>query len=147
LVENKMNNFIKKTVTFSGILGFSGVILGALGAHNFHKALESSDMYQAWQVAVEFQLIHSVALLGLASLFGFESQLTDSPAFKPARSLYWAVYSWSIGVVLFSGSLYILALGGPHWIGPVTPLGGLALMGGWGCLAAFGLSGGGKDRR
>jgi uncharacterized membrane protein YgdD (TMEM256/DUF423 family) len=52
----------------------------------------------------------------------------------------WATRLWSVGIVFFSGSLYLLALGGPHALGPVTPLGGLALMAAWACVVVAALS-------
>ena len=74
----------------------------------------------AWSTAVEYQLIHSVALLALA-LYGSATQRAIAPA----------AGSFVAGIALFSGSLYLLALGGPRWLGPVTPIGGLCLIGGW----------------
>jgi uncharacterized membrane protein YgdD (TMEM256/DUF423 family) len=101
----------------AGLLGFSGVALGAAGAHGkLHDALIAADTLDPWRTAVLYQLVHAVALLGFR----------DSP---------WVGRCWVAGIALFSGSLYWLALGGPKFIGPATPLGGVALLLGWGLLA------------
>lgn len=108
----------------SGTLGCTGVILGAFGAHALKERLTSAGMVTTWDKAVLYQLFHTLAILavGLAAA-GFD------PINK--RWLSRAGISWSIGVLLFSGSLYGLALGGPRWLGPITPLGGLAMIAGW----------------
>jgi len=108
----------------AGLLGFLGVALGAFGAHALKATLLANGQLDSWKTAVFYQLIHSVALLALASW-------RDSPAGRSAR----VAACWVVGTVLFSGSLYWLALGGPiTLLWPVTPLGGLALLAGWGLL-------------
>ncbi len=87
-------------------------------------------MLGVWETAVHYQLLHAVALAGAAGWLGAGT----------GGSGAWAVRLWTAGVVLFSGSLYGLALGGPRWLGPVTPLGGVFLIGGWVCLAAVAFS-------
>jgi len=84
-------------------------------------------MLEVWETAVRYQLLHAVALAGAAGWLRAGSGASGT----------WAVRLWIAGVVLFSGSLYGLALGGPRWLGPVTPLGGASLIAGWACLAAF----------
>jgi uncharacterized membrane protein YgdD (TMEM256/DUF423 family) len=81
---------------------------------------------------VLYQMVHAVALIGVAALI----QSTDSAARK---YLSWAARFWVIGVILFSGSLYILALGGPRIFGPITPLGGVALLLGWLTILIIGI--------
>src|SRR6478609_2640781 len=99
----------------AGILGLTGVALGAFGAHSLKNTLEATGGLENWKTAVFYQLVHAVALLALASR-------TEPVGRVIGR---W----WVIGVVLFSGSLYALALGVPaKFIWPVTPLGGLALL-------------------
>jgi len=110
----------------AGILGLTGVALGAFGAHSLKNTLEATGGLENWKTAVFYQLVHAVALLALAS--------RNEPAVRVIGR--W----WIIGVVLFSGSLYALALGVPaKFIWPITPLGGLALLLGWARLtwAAF----------
>jgi len=110
-----------------GILGISGVGLGAFGAHLLRDLLIHTGMQATWATAVNYQLLHTVALLALAL------HLTTQPA-PASRCLNWVLRLWMTGILLFSGSLYGLALGGPKLLGPVTPLGGLALLAGWACL-------------
>ncbi len=105
--------------TITAILGFLGVACGAFGAHALKVTLANSGHTTTWQTAVLYHLLHSVALL---ATLGASVQ-------RP--SLRRAQLCWTIGVVLFSGSLYFLALGGPRWFGPITPLGGLFLLAGW----------------
>ena len=104
----------------AGLLGFTGVALGAFGAHGLKGFLESNGHLVTWEKAVLYQMLHAVALLALASW-------TD----PVARKIGWC---WMAGVLLFSGSLYGLALGGPKILGPITPLGGTAFLVGWGWL-------------
>jgi len=98
----------------ASVLGASGVGLGAFGAHALKTRLLASNTLSTWETAVQYHLLHAVALFALAAC---------ARSFSPALqgSLY----------VIFSGSLYGLALGGPRWLGPVTPIGGLAFMAGW----------------
>jgi len=118
----------------AGLLGAAGVITGALGAHALAPSLLARGMSQAWETAVHFHLFHALALLGLAGW------LRPAPTGTAARRSVWVVRCWLVGTILFSGSLYLLALGGPRWLGPVTPLGGLCLLAGWICLVGMALS-------
>ena len=117
----------------ASVLGFSGVILGALGAHALKPELTATDHADTWRTAVLYNLIHAVAILAVALRAG------DSVAAPNSRMAGFAVGFWASGVILFSGSLYALSLGGPRWLGPVTPLGGLMLLVGWGCIAVTSL--------
>lgn len=108
----------------AGILGATGVTLGALGAHALKATLLERGMANAWETAAKYHLLHAVALLGWAAW-----QRQNAGAETPARD--WVMRLWVAGVVLFSGSLYGLATGGPRWLGPVTPLGGIAFIAGW----------------
>lgn len=110
----------------AGVLGLTGVALGAMGAHALKATLAERGMMQAWETAARYHLFHAVALVGVAAW-----ARALSPAEGGARLMAWVTGCWCIGVVLFSASLYWLALGGPRWLGPITPLGGVALMVGW----------------
>ena len=116
----------------AGILGLTGVALGAMGAHALKAMLLERGMLQAWDTAAKYHLLHAVSLVGVAAWVQVAPR-------AGARPMLWAARCWCAGVVLFSGSLYWLALGGPRWLGPITPLGGLAFMAGWLliALAAF----------
>lgn len=116
----------------AGLLGGTGVTLGALGAHALKASLLERGMTGVWETAAQYHLLHAVALVGWAV---WRRHLTDAEA--GARD--WVTRLWVAGVVLFSGSLYWLATGGPRWLGPVTPLGGLALIAGWGLVALQGM--------
>jgi uncharacterized membrane protein YgdD (TMEM256/DUF423 family) len=119
----------------AGALGFCGVALGALGAHALKAQLTATGQADTWSTAVLYNLIHAVAILAVAL------RPEDSGTSAKARVLNSAVGCWAGGVVMFSGSLYALSLGAPHWLGPVTPLGGVLLLAGWGCVAAASLKG------
>jgi len=118
----------------AALLGAAGIVTGALGAHALDAALTARGMRQVWETAVQFHLLHAVALVGLAGW------MRGLPAGAAARRAAWAARLWIIGAVLFSGSLYGIALGGPRLLGPVTPLGGLSLLAGWLCLAGAALA-------
>ncbi len=111
----------KRLLAAAGILGFTGVALGAFGAHGLKATLEAGHQLENWKTAVFYQLSHAVALLALANL--------PSPASNRVG------LSWILGVCCFSGSLYWIALGGPvKLLWPVTPIGGLLLLAGWAFL-------------
>jgi len=82
-------------------------------------------MIQVWETAARYHLFHAVALLGIAAWSQARPGRSDD------RLMVWTARCWCAGVVIFSGSLYCIALGGPRWLGPITPLGGIALMVGW----------------
>ena len=102
------------------------VALGAFGAHAL-KARLSPDMLATWQTGVMYHAWHALALLALGLLM---LRLPDSAALRYAAWLFVA------GIVLFGGSLYLLALGAPRWIGAITPFGGVAFIAGWIAFAA-----------
>lgn len=110
----------------AALLGAAGVALGAFGAHGLRERL-GADALGVWETAVRYHLVHAVALLALAL----------SPNAPALRSAGWL---FAAGILLFSGSLYALALGGPRVLGPVTPIGGFALIAGWAWLARFALT-------
>jgi uncharacterized membrane protein YgdD (TMEM256/DUF423 family) len=114
----------------SALSGLLSVTLGAFGAHGLKKVV-STDMLAAYQTAVQYQFIHSLVLLALAILLLM-------PAIKAAvaNKLRWSANLMIVGILLFSGSLYTMTLmsvtgGFPAWLGPITPIGGLAFIMGW----------------
>ena len=119
----------RSTLVAAALFGLSGVGLGALGAHLLAPFLAERGMAHAWDTAARYHMIHAVALLAVAVWL----QQARAAA---ARRAGWAARCWTAGTILFSGSLYLLAVGGPRWLGPITPLGGIALMAGWICVAA-----------
>lgn len=110
--------------TFNGALA---VGLGAFGAHALKQSL-SPGALQTWHTAVQYQFIHVLALLALAlclKVFGIN------------WAGKWAGISFMLGILFFCGSLYWLAVGGPRWLGPITPLGGLLFITGWVLFSTF----------
>ena len=108
-----------------GIFGATGVALGAFGAHALKTRLADTGTTEVWRTAVTYHLVHAIALFALANgVLGANAGLP-----RAVRLL------WSLGILCFSGSLYLLALGGPLWLGPITPLGGIFFIAGWICAA------------
>jgi uncharacterized membrane protein YgdD (TMEM256/DUF423 family) len=114
-------------VKIAAFFGFLGVSAGAFGAHALKHTLENRSMVHTWEVAVFYTLIHASVLLTCGLLMG-KNGLAPSPWINRA------CVCWTGGVTLFAGSLYGLALGGPRFLGPITPLGGLFLLSGWICV-------------
>jgi uncharacterized membrane protein YgdD (TMEM256/DUF423 family) len=106
-----------------GLAGASAVLLGAFGAHALRGVLDARGA-GLWHTAVQYHFWHALAL-ALAVAAG------------DGRARRWAIDAFAAGIVLFSGSLYALALGAPRWAGIITPVGGLAFVAGW---IALGLS-------
>lgn len=117
-------SFSKRFWLLGSFFGLTGVSLGAFGAHALDARLEALDTKAVWETAVDYQMWHALALLVLAW----------SP--KASRRLSIAGACFGVGTLLFSGSLYWLALEGPRWLGPVTPIGGLLFIVGWLLLIA-----------
>lgn len=115
-----------RTVVIAGLLGLTGVGVGAFGAHGLRDSLDAHGL-ELWATGARYQQIHAVALLVVG--------LAGGP-WTRARAL--AATAFTLGVLIFSGTLYGLALGGPKLLGAITPLGGLSLIGGWGGLAWHG---------
>lgn len=114
----------------AGVFGLTGVALGALGAHGpLRVFLDQQGTHASWETAVHYQLIHALALLGGAIWLQFDQV-------QSRTRLLWATRWWTLGIIFFSGSIYTLAVGGPKFLGPLTPLGGIALMLGWCCVIA-----------
>ncbi|GAA5315931.1 MAG: DUF423 domain-containing protein [Candidatus Pelagadaptatus aseana] len=108
-------------LTLASFSGFIAVALGAFGAHGLRGRLDEA-LLSTYQTGVEYQFIHTLALLAVALLL---YRTPDSSSLKVSG---WA---FVIGIGLFSGSLYALAFGAPSWVGPITPVGGLSFMVGW----------------
>ena len=107
----------------AGVSGFLGVALGAFGAHALQDLLDARGQ-DLWHTAVQYQMMHALALLGVSLLTGLQ----------PTWRLAPAGYAFAAGSLVFCGTLYALALGAPRWVGAITPLGGVALLLGWAFL-------------
>jgi len=114
----------RKFLFMAAISGLLAVILGAFGAHALEARLPAGHLIW-WQKAVNYQGLHTLALLG-AGLLALH---------HPSRVLMYAGGLFLIGILLFSGSLYLLTLTDLRGLGLVTPFGGTAFIAGWGCLA------------
>jgi uncharacterized membrane protein YgdD (TMEM256/DUF423 family) len=115
----------RKTLAIAGLLIALATALGAFGAHAL-KAHLPQDKLQVYETAVRYHFLHALGLLAIGVLL---------------RSLDGELLRWSAalvlaGIVLFSGSLYLLTFGAPRLVGILTPVGGLALIAGWILLAA-----------
>lgn len=107
-------------VLVGSLNGLMGVIAGAFGAHYLATRVDAR-MLRAFETGAAYQMYHAVVLLAVGALM----------MLRPRRLTATSGYCMLGGVVLFSGSLYVLSLTGWRWVGPVTPLGGLLLMVGW----------------
>jgi uncharacterized membrane protein YgdD (TMEM256/DUF423 family) len=110
----------------AALYGASGVALGAFGAHGLRSQLSAAAL-DTWQTAVSYHLIHALALLTV----GLWLRIAAAVGHGDHGALTVAGWAFTLGVVLFSGSLYALALGGPRLLGPITPVGGVAFIVGW----------------
>lgn len=114
-------------IRLAAALGAAAVVLGAFGAHGLRQ-LVSNDQILVYETGVRYQFYHTLAIAVAAAL-------VNQPGIRPGR-ISLAVALWAGGLLLFSGSLYALSLREVHgwpvsFLGPVTPLGGLLLIGGW----------------
>jgi uncharacterized membrane protein YgdD (TMEM256/DUF423 family) len=96
----------------AALFGASGVVLGAFGAHGLKAVLAANQSVEIWHTASLYHMLHAVVLLWANN-----------------RSLAFRLFA--AGIVVFSGSLYVLALSGVKWWGAITPVGGLLLIAGW----------------
>jgi len=103
----------------AALFGFLGVVLGAFGAHALKTTLLAHGATDIWNKAVLYQLVHAVALLTMA-LHGTQNR--------------GAFFAFVLGILIFSGSLYLLALTNLRWLGAITPIGGLCFLVGWAWL-------------
>ena len=115
-------------ISVGSLAGAISVGIGAFGAHALRERLDP-DALSIFDLAARYQMYHALAILAV----GFMALRVDSLSVRIAG------LSFIAGIVLFSGSLYILALTGQRWLGMVTPFGGLALILGWMALAVAAL--------
>ena len=120
---------MKPFIIAATLFGAFGVINGAFGAHALEDKLDP-DMLEVWHTAVRYQMYHVVALFGTAWL---TTEVSSSAV---------TVAGWSFiaGVLIFSGSLYLMALSGVKWLGAITPIGGVTMIVGWIALLIASLS-------
>jgi uncharacterized membrane protein YgdD (TMEM256/DUF423 family) len=114
----------RTTLMLAGLFGLLGVAAGAFGAHGLDSRL-SVEQLEWWQTAARYQQIHAVALLIVGWGAGPWTRWRSGSAL-----------CFCVGIIVFAGTLYAMALGGPRLLGAVTPIGGLALIGGWALIIA-----------
>lgn len=115
----------KTFLVIAAISGLLAVALGAFGAHGL-KSRVTEDLLAVYQTGVQYHFYHTFAL-GLCGLL-----LLQLPQ---AVGLHWAGWMFTAGIIIFSGSLYLMALTGTRWLGAITPIGGVAFIGGWLAMA------------
>lgn len=114
-------------IALAAVNGLIAVCVGAFGAHAL-KAKLSEKLLSTYQTGVEYHFYHALALLAVGILLSL-------PQWQNSALLKFSSFSFIFGILCFCGSLYWLALGGPRWLGPITPLGGLLFIVGWLLLA------------
>lgn len=125
---------MKNFILITGIFGALSVILGAFGAHAL-KELISPDQLTSFKTGVQYHQIHTLAMFMTALLY----------LYKPSKILKWAFYGFTIGILFFSGSIYLLScrdllnVSNTGLLGPITPLGGLIFISSWVGLAVAGI--------
>lgn len=108
-------------ISLAALSGFLAVGFGAFGAHALRTRLDESAL-AVYQTAVQYHFYHSLALLGVGLFCLWQPQ---------SRLLVSSGWAFALGILVFSGSLYLLSLTGIRWLGAITPIGGLAFMVGW----------------
>lgn len=119
-----MSALAPASLGIGALFGFVAVMLGAFGAHALRARL-APEMLTIWKTANEYHFYHALALL----LVGVLARQMRAPGLDIAAGCFIA------GMLIFSGSLYLLALTGTRWLGAITPIGGLLLLAGWAWLA------------
>ena len=114
----------KTILLIASALGGLTVAIGAFGAHALAKMLESTGRVETFETAVKYQMYHTLALLAVGLLL-FR---VEQPALQVAA---WCFF---LGILIFSGSLYVLCATGITWLGAITPIGGTLFIVGWGAL-------------
>lgn len=112
------SNYIK----LAALIGAAAVAIGAFGAHGLESILEANQKIDTFETAVKYHFYHALAMLAISIWFRFE---------PTNKQLKFAIISFAIGILIFSGSLYILSLTGITWLGAITPLGGVSFIIGW----------------
>ena len=119
----------KLFITLASISGMLAVTLGAFGAHALKGRLDDYSR-GVFETAVQYHFYHTLALLAVGILLLQQPQLIQ---------LQWSGWAFFIGIIIFSGSLYVMTLTGARWLGAITPVGGVAFIIGW-LMLALGVS-------
>jgi uncharacterized membrane protein YgdD (TMEM256/DUF423 family) len=119
-IKSKMKNH--RYIQIAGILGALAVGIGAFGAHGLQPILENHSRVETFETAVKYHFYHAIAILAIAIWLNIQ------PERKYLKRIIWSLF---LGIMIFSGSLYILSLTGIVWLGAITPIGGVAFIYGW----------------
>ena len=122
--------FARRCIAAGALLMLLGVVLGAFGAHALQQLLAPRQL-ASYQTGVHYQMLHSIGLL----LLGLVARATGD-----GSALRWSARLMLAGIVLFSGSIYLMTAGAPRWLGAVTPVGGVSFMLAWALLARHALT-------
>jgi len=120
-LETRMNNLSKRFINIAAVFGATAVGFGAFGAHALEDMLRESGRTGTFETAVLYHFVHTFAVLFVAILY-------DK---IPHKKTEIAGYLFTSGIIIFSGSLYILCLSGANWLGAITPIGGILFIMGW----------------
>ena len=120
-------------IILAGLNGLIGVAAGAFGAHGLRERVSPRDL-EIWQTGAHYQQLHAVALLAVA-LWAMQAHSSGQPSALHGV----AMALFTAGMLIFSGTLYAMTLGAPRFLGAITPLGGLCLLGAWATVALIGL--------
>ncbi len=112
-------------IRIGAILGGLAVAAGAFGAHGLKERLDARSL-EVFETAAKYQMVHALALIAVGLL---------ATSNRSGAALTVAGWSFLLGILIFSGTLYGLAISGLKWLGAITPIGGLALIAGWVALA------------
>jgi uncharacterized membrane protein YgdD (TMEM256/DUF423 family) len=122
---------LRRMAFFGALLCLLAVAIGAFGAHVFKDTLVANQKEAVYDLANRYQFYHGLALILIAALFG-RAGVSDSSYAKPTLNLLGILMF--LGTLIFSGSLYVLALLNIAWLGAITPIGGLLLLIAWALL-------------
>jgi uncharacterized membrane protein YgdD (TMEM256/DUF423 family) len=114
----------RRWIVTGSLLAMIGVAIGAFGTHGLSALLDANGRADTFRTATQYQMYHALALLAVAWLS------TQSAS----RFVQYAGYLFTAGIIVFSGSLYVLAIFNLGFMGAIAPLGGAAFIAGWGCL-------------
>jgi uncharacterized membrane protein YgdD (TMEM256/DUF423 family) len=110
-----------EVIRTASVFGLLAIVLGTFGAHSLENILVENNRVETFETALQYHFYHTLALLFISVLFQYKSN----------SYLKWVVYLFVIGIVIFSGSLYVLALTNITLLGAITPFGGLSFIAGW----------------
>jgi uncharacterized membrane protein YgdD (TMEM256/DUF423 family) len=121
----RLTPLARRCIAAGALLMLLGVMLGAFGAHALQAQLTPRQL-ASYQTGVQYQLLHAIGLM----IVGMVVQASGA-----SPRLHWAARLMTAGILLFSGSIYLMTAGAPRWLGMVAPLGGVSFMAAWALLA------------